>query len=476
MMNMKYIAGICLAALALSACDDTTDEIGTSLINNLDHLEISADTFKVETSSFIAESVLMRNATNYLGRIRDPETNTYITANFMSQFHTIDDLDMPAIENMVNKKDGKVVADSCEIRLFYTDFYGDTLTTMKLTAYELEKPLPESVKYYSDFDIEKSGYIREDGIRVNKSYTLTDMNTTNRSSTYYTPNVRILLNDEYTDLDGNTYDNYGTYILRAIYEHPEYFKNSYNFVNNVVPGFYFKMQSGLGAMAYIHVSQLNVYFTYLDNGEEVRGTASFAGTEEVLNLTHIINDRPAIEKLASDNTCTYLKTPAGIFTEITLPVEEIVQSHENDTINTAKITLTRINNTTTSDYALEVPQTLLLIPRDSLYSFFEHKNVANYKTSYLATYNSTYNNYTFNNIGSLVKEMSRTKELGEATENWNKVIVVPVTASYSTASYTTASELTKVVHDMSLASTKLVGGSSNPNGDITISVIYSKFK
>ena len=30
-------------------------------------------------------------------------------------------------------------------------------------------------------------------------------------------------------------------------------------------------------------------------------------------------------------------------------------------------------------------------------------------------------------------------------------------------------------HQMTLSSTRLVGGSENPNGDIKLSVIYSKF-
>jgi len=243
----------------------------------------------------------------------------------------------------------------------------------------------------------------------------------------------------------------------------------------VVPGFYFKHTGGLGAMANISVTQLNVFFKYKSAKDSIyTGTASFSGTEEVLETTYVQNDK-SIKTLADDNTCTYLKTPAGIFTEMTLPVADIMGKHANDTINTAKVTLSRINNTSTGNFELGTPQTLLMIPRDSLYSFFEHSKLPDYKMSYLAEYNKTTNSYTFNNIGSLIKELYKARQNGKATgENWNKVVIVPVATTYATFGQTTV--LSQVVHDMSLASTRLVGGSANAHSPITISVIYSHFK
>lgn len=51
------------------------------------------------------------------------------------------------------------------------------------------------------------------------------------------------------------------------------------------------------------------------------------------------------------------------------------------------------------------------------------------------------------------------------------MVIIPVTATYTTIDQ--RSVLTKVTHDMSLTSTKLVGG---PNTKNQITVIYSKFK
>lgn len=471
-MRNKFIAILTFAALMLTACDDTTDNVGISLTNSLDNLQISTDTFMVSTRSIAADSVLSRSTLGYLGKIRDPETGGYITGNFMTQFHIQENYQFPDADKMANKEDGMIVADSCELRLYYDKFYGDSLAPMKLTAYEMSKPMSEANTYYSNFDPMRNGYVNANGLQVDKVYTLTDQQVSEkiRWDKSYTKNIKIKLNQPYTDKDGNRYKNYGTYILNQYYQHHGYFKNSMTFAQHVVPGFYFKHVSGLGAMAYIFRTQLNVYFSFIDKGKPHTGTASFYGTEEVLQTSTMENDRKTINELVSDEKNTYLKSPAGIFTEITVPVEEIYKGHEKDSINAAKIQLKRINDKVKTKFALDIPKTVLLIQKDSLYSFFEHKRVADYKTSFLATYDRANNCYTFNNIGSVIKVMKLKKNAGKLSKDWNKLVVIPVTTSYYTINQTQI--LTKVAHDMSLAGTKLVGGSNKQ----TLSVIYSHFK
>lgn len=480
MKTIIYTVIAIMSCITIASCDDTTDSIGNSLTDNMDMLKVTTDTFNVATRSIVADSVLSRSTTGYLGKIRDIETGNYITGDFMAQFSTLENYKLPEKDSIVSLQDGEVIADSCSIRLFYTDYYGDSLATMNITAYEMNEPMKEGVKYYSNFDPIAEGLIRNDGMKVNKTYTLTDLSISDEDradESSYTPNIKINLNKPYTDKNGVTYNNYGTYIMRMYYEDPDRFKNSYNFIHEVCPGFYFKTNDGIGSMAYITVSQLNIYFRYLNDSTYV-GTTSFSATEEVLQTTNISNDKQNIADLANDNTCTYLKTPAGIFTEITLPVDEITENHSNDTINTAKISLTRINNNTHDEYSLSAPSTLLMIPKDSLYTFFENGDNVDYKKSFIATYSSSTNQYTFNNISGMITYMADIKKKGLAKNSnwlsehpdWNRVVVIPVSVTTNSSS-----QIVKIVHDMSLTSTKLVGGSENPYEPIKINVIYSKF-
>lgn len=510
-MRLKSIAGLTAFVIAIASCTETTDSIGSSISEYIDGVNTEAMTFDVESNSILADSVLSSNGLGFLGRVRDPETGAYVTGNFMAQFYSLENFSFPNRENMVtvdangNEHVGTISADSCEIRLFYSNHYGDSTSVMKLTAYEMGKPMNEDRKYYSDFDPMENGYIRQNGIHKGKVYTLTDFNQpkSTRDTSTYEPYITIKLNDAYTDKSGRTYSNYGSYILQKYYDDPSNFRNAYTFRNNVVPGFYFKHESGLGSMAYIDGSQLDLYYKYRervaytasDGSTQYRdsimhGVTVFWGTDEVLQTTNFVTDKNALKQLVADNSCTYLKTPAGIFTELTLPVDEIINAHTDYNIASARISLQRINNSTSSQFAFDLPQNVLMIPRDSLYSFFENDEMYNNRTSFITTLSTTANSYTFSNISNMIGEMAAIPE-GQRSANWNKVVLVPIALVQSTASsannnydyyyyyygYPTTSTTTiqKVSNDMSLTSTKLVKGTAT-NSPIKIDIIYSKFK
>lgn len=473
-MKTKLIALLSFVSLLLfTACDETTDMIGSSLTTPADRLDVKTDTFNVYSRTMMIDSVLSRNYHGYLGQVKDPETGSYIASHFMAQLHVLETFGFVGIDSIASKQDGKAYADSCEIRLIRSSYYGDTLTQMKLTMYEMDHPLEEGILYYSNYDPEKKGYIRTNGLKQSRTYTQSDLTTSSSSSDPY---IRIKLNDPYTDKDGNVYKNYGTYIMQKYYENPKDFSTQYLFSHNICPGFYFKSTSGLGSMSEIAYVQLGIHYrmTY-DGGDSIFAASTImTSTEEVLQTTTVENDKQTLSKLAADNTCTYLKTPSGLFTEVTLPVDEIMNGHLNDSLNTAKLILTRINSNVVNDYNFDTPTSLLLVQKDSLVSFFEQSKLTNNKNTYLATYDSSANNYEFSNISGLVKIMYNLKNSGLASEDWNKVVIVPVTVTEVTQSSGT-STVTRIVHNMGLTSTKLIGGSENPNDPIKISVIYGKF-
>ena len=119
-----------------------------------------------------------------------------------------------------------------------------------------------------------------------------------------------------------------------------------------------------------------------------------------------------------------------------------------------------------------------MIPKDSIISFFEHENIVDYKRSFIATYSTTDNSYTFNNIAGMVSYMANNKQQGMKTNanwladnpDWDKVVIIPVTITTNSSG-----QIVKVVHDMGLTSTRLIGGSENAYKPIRVSVIYSKF-
>jgi hypothetical protein len=350
---------------------------------------------------------------------------------------------------------------------------------MKLMVEELDKPIEENKLYYSNFDPEANDYIRNDGLKQAKMYSMVDLTLSDsaraaRLNKNYYSYINIPLNKQYKAKDGTVYKNYGTYLMRTYYQHPEYFKNSISFIKNVCPGFYFKTVDGQGVMAEVLNVQMEVKFKYKSNDTEYDGSKVFYGTEEVMQTTHIANEKGKIDSLVNVKNCTYLKTPAGIFTEVTLPVEQIKKGHINDSILSAKITFQRMAdlNKKTDELLSDATQ-LLMIERDSLYSFFEKNNVTNNRTSFLAVFNATLNTYAYNNISSLINHMWSIRSKG--SKNWNKVVLIPVkTSTVSTSSYTSAT-VTGINNEMGITSTRLVGGIKNPDNP-TISIIYNQSK
>lgn len=488
MKILRLLTVLVIAALTFAACDDTTEGIGGSITNKIDNINISDSAFNVTTKSIVAGAVLSRNNTGLIGKMKDPETGNYVKGDYMTQLGVLPTFSVDTLDYIKQANKGSIEADSCYLLVSYNASYGDTIAPMKVTAYEMTKPMSEDKEYYSDYDAFKEGWVSETNQHWSSNYNL--------SNTSDVKNFKIYLNKEYKK-DGKTYKNYGSYILQTYAEHPEYFKTNFKFLHNVCPGFYIKNVGGTGNMAKIWNTELIFYWTRKktinkDSTAVSIGYNRFDGTEEVLQLNKIENDTENLKKLASKDQekCTYLKSPAGIFTEVTLPIEDIMKGHEKDTLNTATISFPRLNNENEDNpYNFATPSTILMVQKDSLQSFFEKSKLADSRTSYTASYSSTgtYKNaYTFQNIANLVSAMYKNKGKGE---NWKKVVLVPVNVITTTQGYTTV--ISKINHDMSLASTRLIVGTDDPDKDYTtdektgkkvasgpirIKVIYSKFK
>ena len=203
-MRRNIIAACMLAAcLGMVSCDDTTDTLGGSLIDNGDRLSIKTDTFSVASETVLAGKVIAKSATGYLGRMEDPETMTTVTGNLMSQFHVLSNFELPQKDSIMSRDaNNEIIADSCDIRLYYSSYYGDSLSQMKLTAYELDRPVEEGQTFYSDFNPETQRYIRpaaQGGIAEKRSFTLMDYTEADslRKKKGYARNINIRLNRQY---------------------------------------------------------------------------------------------------------------------------------------------------------------------------------------------------------------------------------------------------------------------------------------
>lgn len=496
----KYIIFPLIAAAGLFAsCDNTTENVGFSLTDPSDRLNVDYGTFNVSSETIKLENIVSRSTMGYLGKMKDPETGSYITGNYMTQFRTNENSDHLTKSDFA-QENNQIIADSCEVRILYSTYSGGANIPMKCRLQEMAKPLSESETYTTDFKpTVENGYLRTEGISQSTTYALLDLTISDSLREENMTNFRIQLNNEYTDTKGNKYNNYGSYILNKCYEGDgSNINNSYKFVNNVCPGFYIEHTGGLGCMANISLTQLVVHTKCKKTDGSIGDTLLvFNGTEEVLQKTNITQDNDRLTEMANEGDHTYLKSPAGLCTQLTLPVDDVFKGHENDTLNTARVVILRENNDKIVEgYTFPIPQTILILPADSVDAFFANNEIADYRDSYITKYIGESRNtsgqlverldgYRFGNISGILRLMKKAKDEymsahpGTTDEQyealfpkWNKAVIIPVTTSSTTIS--NSEVLSRVTHDMSLTSTKLSGGKNNPDA-IKISCIYSKF-
>ncbi len=476
-MRNWIMVGIALLTAAISSCSEDTSTLGYSLTSDVDRFTIETDTFDITTRSIAAGSVLSRNAYSYLGRIKDPETGTYIKCDYTMQFSLLEsevNSLFKSSESIFGRdENNQPIVDSCNVHILINTYQGDSLTAMKLALMELNKPMKSTDAIYTDYDPEAAGIVRTDvgAVRSEKVYSASDLTLSDSMRNVYRTGkyfayVKVPLNKEYIDKDGKKYNNYGTYIMRKYYENTSYFKNFNSFIRNVCPGFYIKSTDGQGIIIEVAFTQLNIYYRYKSDDVVYSASCSLNSTDEVLKATHISYDKTGIDKLVENDTCTYLKTPAGIYTEVTLPIDDIKKGHENDTITSAKVTFTRMRpRSDLSEVILEEPTQVLLIEKDSLKSFFEDNGTPDNMKAYLATYNSNQKTYSFNNLSYMINRMYARK--GQS-ENWNKAVLIPVEVQSNSSS--TASG---IANEMNVNSIRLVGGAANRHAPIRMSVIYN---
>lgn len=502
-MNKTALA-ILLGAFAFVACDDDTAMIGQNIMPGQDGVTAVDTVFNITSKTVQVDKVLANTSTCYLGSIVDPEMNIQTTSGFLAQFHLPNNFKLPSKDLMVVDEQGEVVADSCDIRIYLDSFYGDSLTTMKLRVDELDraKALDENEKYYTNLN--PDNYILQGGVSKTISYAVKDLTRpdyeTNGKSYYRQIVVKLPV-------------SYGTQLMRAYYNNPKDFANSHTFIHNVCAGFSFKNAGGKDVMVKSAMMGMNVYFRYHSKTTEgndtiVDGAERFGATEEVLQTTYVNNNYPGSLTLTDlqSRPCTYVKSPASYYTEISIPVDEIVDgknlngAYYNDSINMAQIIIRRKANSDGQQVAnaLPVPEQLLLLRKKDVNAFFEQNRMPDSKTSFLSSMTTTSKNYyAFSNVAALVsylkaeRDMQAGVEKGESVasrrakyaawqakpENadWDKVVLVPVDAVYTktTSTYgTTTSVLRSVKNQLGLTSVQLEGGKDQP---LQMQVIYSRY-
>lgn len=485
-MKLKFLAAVGLAA-TLYSCDDTTTGVG-EFVADADEITASAQTFEATTKTLKytdlnQNGVFSRTSSAYLGKFTDPDFGTY-TTDFITQINCTEGFEFP---------DRLVSIDTTTLELSYASFFGDSLAPMKVRVDVLKEAIDDTGEnlglYYTSYNPEDfynaTGLPlaeQEYAVRDN-SWTDAEIDSIKSANGYYPPLV-INLDKKATWNIGNEQKTgtFSEYLLAKYKEDKNNFKDAYSFIHNVLPGFYVHNTGGEGSILYIGDIWLRMKVSYYITGSEgqdslVYTSIPFAATNEVFMSTRLNNFEDALNKLAGEKEHTYLKTPAGLCTEVKLPLQEMYDALGTDTLNSVSMAFTKYknvsDNSASSPYKMGTPQNLLLIRKNEVKDFFEQRKNYNSKTTFLGTYSSTTNSYSFSQVNRLISQIfsdMRTKE--EPAEGWdeyNTMVLIPVKTETDSQGNTIG-----LSHDLEVNSAKLIGGEEGEK--IKMEVIYTKPK
>ncbi|MCF2737472.1 DUF4270 domain-containing protein [Bacteroides caecigallinarum] len=466
-MKFKLLAVFTFTAL-LYSCDDSTTGVG-DFVSNLDKIEASYDKYKVTSRTLRLEKVYSRTNKAYLGKYTDPDFGQY-SADFITQINCPEKFELPEHLKEIT---------GASLELYYTNFYGDSLATLTVQVDTLNKIIEDSDTglYYTSYE-PKDYYDETKTPLAVKTYAAVDMSVSDslRNTSDYYPSIKIDLGKAFGERIQNLYTS-----------KPEYFKDAYSFINNVLKGFYVHTTQGDGSVVYIKDIWLRLNLDYYVEREStgeidslVQGNTVLAASKEVLMSTRLgypeeqsDNSKDRLDELVDEKGHTYLKTPAGLCTEVTLPIDEIYndERHKNDTLNSVTLSIKKYRyagDENSNTFTMGIPQNVLMVRKSDINTFFEQNKTYDNKTSFLGTYSSNTNSYTFSKLNRLISNIfSEIRSGEEYTEDRDKVLLIPVTTETDAEG-----NIIGVSHDMEVNAAKLFGGEEGE--ELNIEIVYTK--
>ncbi len=411
---------VAVAALFAVSCSEALDPIGFTIQPDQDRLAIGIDTLELQARTVQIDSIFSKTQYPVLGEYTDPIFGT-IKSEYIGEFY---------ISEGTQFHDGAII-DSVRVQLAYTTMMGDSLSPMGLSVYEVTKSL-KGISNYSHVD--PTGY-------VDMSAPLGAQIFTGKNSTYRTE----------TTSSGTSVKVYEINVMlpKALGEKflAEYEKDGHGQLVNVdefrkfFPGLYFTTTFGKSTILNVSLTSLLVHYNYLDKGGSSTNTDTTRTstmwlniTPEVTQINHIQNKN---EQLLEENSdYTYVKSPAGVMTEITFPLSEMDEKLKSHALNLANLTVYAMPEPDEDAMVkLSPPDYLLLVNRDSLAGFFETRRLEDRVTSFLsASFDASTYSYQFGNISTMINHYNEKR--GESSEEFELVYyLIPVDATFTTDTY-----------------------------------------
>lgn len=363
------ILAVTLFSVIFASCSDDLNTIGDNIRPDEDDIIVGIDTVTLTARTVSMEdSVYARTSYPLLGEYSDPVFGK-VKTDYMSE------LFCPANTKF---KDNVISIDSVLVRLACYGFTGDSISPMGLSIYEVNKPLVAN--FFTNVDPKKY---------VDMSKPL-GQNVFSLDASPRINGMRWIITDLDMSVGQRFYNEWKT--KPSTFSSPDKFLEFFK-------GIYITTTFGSTRIMNMAHTFLEIHYTYRVNVDSTSvDYLRFPVTQEVIQLNRVQNTIPD-NLFTNSDTRSYLKTPAGVYTEITIPLKEIIEKTKvGEIINSASFKIKGFSEEEEKS-TFKRPTDLLFINKDSLPNFFLKNNKNNSRTSFIVTRNQSNNTYDFGNIG-----------------------------------------------------------------------------
>ena len=392
--------------IIIASCDDAIKEIGLTIQPENDRITIGTDTLALQASTIKVDKIFAKTKNPILGEYVDPLFGI-IKSDYVGEFY------YPEGESF---QPGAVI-DSVRLSLFFDSWVGDSLAPIEVSVHEVIKTLPQY--YYTDFDP--------------KAY----ISSTPLGKTLFTAANVELSKEEKEQTDYRmAVVNLPNSIGQRMLDNPDSLIDTETF-KDFFKGLYITTSFGSGTIIKVAYTLFFVHYHYPGKSSTTGADTTFTDfirlnfSPEVTQINSIKNKNDQL--LIPTETETYIKSPAGVNTEIVFPFSRISKKLQTQALNQANLKIYAVpDDQTNLKFKLSPPDYLLLINKDSLNGFFERRKMPDNITSFYASFNKTEYSYDFSNIAALINHYKEAND-GEIPDL--TYYLIPVDITFTTQSY-----------------------------------------
>jgi hypothetical protein len=450
-MKLLFKGLLFFISFTFIACDDSFPDLGSSIRPIGDQISLSTDTFHLVSENYFSDPISQsRNPSQLIiGHFYDERYGS-TSAEIFAQFNCPVGFIFPP----------NATPDSVILRLNFNNVYGDTLSPMNVSVYEMNKAsFSYSGSYFSTLDpSDYASPLQKLGDRIIKAR----VKTTNA-----TDFIRI-------KLDGDNFPNrfFNDAKYSSITDFITFFK-----------GLYIKTEFGSSTMLLVkNIDMLYYYHYFSPQGDTINHYKTFSSSDDVRRVNRIIHhDTASIRQTwSAHDSLNYVAAPSKIYTRVRIPLQKINNSMKSKLgdakqlmINSAVLKV-ELKNGIVNNTLLTPPRIarMLLIKESEINSFFSKRLMPSDTLAIYAELGTqtiagvTSYHYSFNLGGLIAREIqnSKTTMLSDL-----EMVLMPITTELNKDGNVIA------IHPEYGISAITIASGKHPTSPMRIKMVYSGF-